>query len=108
MGICALIILAVWIFFVVAYLVVRTVFPQLAKGNRRISRIKNATKYDENGFDKNGWSALGFHRNGTRYDDNGYDRYGNPRPAGARTDLRIHEPIEPTDFDYDKGDDEDE
>ncbi len=101
MGIAALIILIFWGIFIVAYIAVRTVFPDLAKGNRRISQIKKATRYDDEGYDRNGWSALGFHRNGTRYDDNGYDRFGNRKPADARTDLPLHEPLGPSDFDFD-------
>lgn len=104
----ALIILGIWAFFVVAYIVARTLWPNLAKGTRRISKIKNITKYDEDGFDKNGFSALGFHRNGTRYDDNGYDRFGNPRPAGERTDLRIHEPVEDSGFNFEETEKQDD
>ena len=76
----AVIILAVWVLFVVAYVAVRTAFPDLAKGRRTVKQIKHSKEYDEQGFDEDGWSSLGFHRNGTRYDDNGFDQNGNRRP----------------------------
>lgn len=87
----AIVILAIWLIFLLIYIGVRTVFPDLAKGNRKWKKKK---KFDADGFDRNGWSALGFYRNGTRYDDNGLDRYGNPRPEGERTDLRAFDPVE--------------
>ena len=83
-------ILVVWLIFVLVYVIVRTVYPNEGKGRRR---WKKTPKYDEDGFDKNGWSALGFHRNGTRYDDNGLDREGNPKPPGERTDLPAFDPV---------------
>ncbi|MBP5617631.1 MAG: hypothetical protein J6X61_00590 [Clostridia bacterium] len=83
-------ILAVWLIFILVYVVVRTLFPNEGRGRRK---WKKTQKYDEDGFDANGWSALGFHRNGTRYDDRGLDRYGNPKPAGERSDLRAFDPV---------------
>ena len=82
--------LVVWAAFVITYLAVRTRHPNEGKGRRN---RKKSQKYDADGFDKNGWSALGFHRNGTRYDDNGFDRYGNPKPSGERSDLRAFDPV---------------
>ncbi len=88
----AILIFGAWILFVLAFVAVRTAFPNEGRGSHKVKRKE---KYDDYGFDKNGWSSLGFHRNGTRYDDNGLDRYGNPKPAGERTDLKAFEPVEP-------------
>ena len=91
-SIMAIIIFVIWVLFIVAYFVARAMYPKLGRGTHK---VKRGEKYDEQGFDKRGFSALGFHRNGTRYDDNGFDREGNPRPAGERTDLRMFDPVEP-------------
>lgn len=90
MEIGAIVLFALWAIFVGAYIAVRTRYPNEGTGRRKWKKNK---KYDADGFDKNGWSALGFHRNGTRYDDNGFDREGNPKPPGERTDLRAFDPI---------------
>ena len=91
-SIMAIIAFVMWVLFLAAYFVVRAMYPKLGRGKHK---VKRGEKYDEQGFDKRGFSALGFHRNGTRYDDNGFDREGNPRPAGERTDLRMFDPVEP-------------
>lgn len=91
-SIMAIIIFVIWVLFIAAYFVARAMYPKLGRGTHK---VKRGEKYDEQGFDKRGFSALGFHRNGTRYDDNGFDREGNPRPAGERTDLRMFDPVEP-------------
>ena len=90
MEIGAIVLLVLWGLFVGSYLFVRTRYPNEGRGRRK---WKKTPRYDADGFDKNGWSALGFHRNGTRYDDNGFDREGNPKPPGERTDLRAFDPV---------------
>lgn len=103
MNLAALIIILIWLVFIGIYIAVRIANPDLAKG---YSLPKKKPKYDPNGFDKNGWSALGFHRNGTRYDDNGLDINGNTKPEGERTDLKAFEPVPETDFDFEGEDTE--
>lgn len=98
MNLAAIIIIVMWLVFIGIYVAVRIANPDLAKGRYQ---PRKKQKYDPNGFDKNGWSALGFHRNGTRYDDNGYDIHGNRKPEGERTDLKAFEPVPETDFDFD-------
>lgn len=88
----AVFVIAGWVLFVGAFVVVKTVYPNVGKGKRKLKQIKNRIEYDDEGFDKNGFSALGFHRNGTKYDDNGFDRFGNKKPDGF-DDMPAFEPI---------------
>ena len=81
----ALAIFCIWLFFVIAFVLVRVFFPELAV-KRSKKEIKAARVYDDFGYDERGFSALGYHRNGTRYDDEGYDlngldKEGKPRPV---------------------------
>ena len=81
----AVVILSIWLFFVLAFILVRLFYPDLNTKKRTRKQIKNARVYDSFGYDQDGFTALGYHRNGTRYDDQGYDRdgldmNGNPRP----------------------------
>jgi len=82
----AFIILCVWLYFVIAFILVRMFFPEIGAKRRTRKQIKGARVYDEFGYDQRGFTSLGYHRNGTRYDDEGYDRdgfdqKGNPRPT---------------------------
>lgn len=88
----AVFVIAGWVLFVGAFAVVKTVYPNVGKGKRKLKQIKNQAKYDDDGFDENGFSALGFHRNGTKYDENGFDRFGNRKPDGL-DDLPAFDPI---------------
>lgn len=38
--------------------------------------MNTGTKYDESGYDKNGFNSLGVHiKTGTRFDESGFDKY---------------------------------
>ncbi len=81
----ALAIFCVWLYFVIAFITVRLFFPELVAQKRTRKQIKAPREYDNSGYDRQGFTPLGYHRNGTRYDDEGYDRdgldkNGNPRP----------------------------
>ena len=82
----AVIILMVWLYFVIAFILVRMLFPEFAVKRRSKGEIKGVRVYNERGYDLRGFSPLGYHRNGTKYDDEGYDKNGldkngNPRPG---------------------------
>lgn len=86
----AVVILSVWMFFVLAFLLVRIFYADVVPERRSRKQIRGQKKYDAFGYDRRGFTSLGYHRNGTRYDDEGYDRdgldvNGNPRPIKNET-----------------------
>ncbi len=83
-----IVILSVWILFVASYVMVRIFFPQTGSQVRKIKDIKGARVYDEDGYDQNGFTALGYHRNGTHFDDEGYDRNGLDANGNRRPEAK--------------------
>lgn len=80
----AVAILCIWLYFVIAFVLVRLLFPELVANKRTRKQIKGAREYDESGYDSQGFTPLGYHRNGTRYDDEGYDRDGFDKEGNPR------------------------
>ncbi len=93
------IILAVWVFFIAAFILAKIFYPEVGFIKRTKGQIKPKREYNRQGYDQRGFTPLGYHRNGTRYDDEGYDRngldkQGNPRPEEDDTIYVNGEPLD--------------